>query len=286
MSKFRIPLLAAVTLSLCTLALPVRGDENNEKKGQNQSADAYLALGDSVPFGLDPTIAIDLNKYIGFPKIIGRITEVPVTNASCPFETTGSLQSPGATDPGCKLWPGPLFVAYGVGSQMDFAEKFLQSNRVQLVTLMVGGNDLAQLLYVTCQGNLACAQQLLSGVLSSVGQNLAVAYTRIRATGYKGPIIAVNYYGFNANDLATTGAFQALNQVIATVAGRFGGRVADGFGAFAQVSSRFGGDACKAGLLIKQVGGIVGGACNNHPSLLGQTILAGAVMGALEHDER
>jgi hypothetical protein len=168
---------------------------------------------------------------------------------------------------------------------MDFAVNYLQSHRVQLLTLMIGGNDLAQLLYVTCQGNLGCAQHLLPGVLSSVEQKLEVAYTRIRA-GYKGPIIAVNYYGFNANDLATTSAFQALNQVIATVAGKFGGRVADSFGAFAQASSRFSGDACKARLLIQQVGGIVGGACNNHPSLLGQMVLAGAVMGALEHDER
>lgn len=287
MSNSRIPLVAAVTLSLCALALPVSGDQIEEgKKGENQSSGAYLALGDSIPFGLNPTIAIDLKKYVGFPKIIGDITEAPVTNASCPFETSGSLLSPSATDPGCNLWSGPLFVSYSGGSQIDFAVNFLLSNKVQLVTIMIGGNDLAQLLYGTCQGDLVCAQRLLPGVLSSVGQNLATAYTRIRATGYKGPIVAVNYYALNANDLTTTAAFQALNQVIANVTAVFGGKVADGFGAFASASSSFNGDACKAGLLIKQAGGIVGGTCNNHPSRFGQIVLAGAVMGVLEDDER
>src|ERR1700683_5342264 len=54
----------------------------------------HLALGDSVAFGYVPPQAVpapnysDARSFVGYPEDVARALHIPVSNASCPGETT------------------------------------------------------------------------------------------------------------------------------------------------------------------------------------------------------
>ena len=113
---------------------------------------AYLALGDSVPFGFNPlalttppvfnpTIAAN---FVGYPEVLSKRLQVDVANASCPGETTMHFVSLTGLDDNCGLYRAslPLHVAYA-SSQLDYAVGFLLTHpNTGLVTVMVGADDL------------------------------------------------------------------------------------------------------------------------------------------------
>src|SRR5579862_1464916 len=80
--------------------------QNGPNAGSNNKG--YLALGDSVPFGYNPLVQPpDLSDYFGYPSIISAIIQNSLTNASCPFETTGTFLLGGTTADGvfgCPVW--------------------------------------------------------------------------------------------------------------------------------------------------------------------------------------
>lgn len=265
------------------------------QNGSNAESNGYLALGDSLPFGYNPLIQPpDLSDYFGYPSIISAITQNRLTNASCPFETTGTFLSGGTTADGvfgCPVWRAtsgltkPLFVSYS-GPQIDYATSFLQSHpNTHLLTIQLGGNDLGDL-QLSCGGDPGCELAGLTGTLTQVGMNLGMTVARIRHAGYSGPIVLVNYYAFNYTNVTQTGAFGALAETIALVAAASPNvKVADAFKAFGLVSARFGGDTCAAGLRIKlnSFNPQTGDTCDVHPTFVGHAVLAGAVFAALAH---
>src|SRR6266581_6235747 len=144
-------------LALTLLVAPVfAGNDKNY---------TYLALGDSISFGLDATLlppyATQLptpEQFIGYPEAVAAAEHLleskKEVNASCPGETSGSFLNTASPDFGCNsphfqppLPPIPPFktgiglhTAY-TGSQMDFAESELRTNRhINLVTLGIGAN--------------------------------------------------------------------------------------------------------------------------------------------------
>jgi hypothetical protein len=90
---------------------------------------------------------------------------------------------------------------------------------------------------------------------------------------YQGLLVALTYYSLSYSSPAAEQGTLLLNSVITAVTTAFGGKVADGFGAFEGPSMAFGGDPCAAGLLIK----LPGGTCNIHPSPAGHLLLAQAI---------
>jgi lysophospholipase L1-like esterase len=239
----------------------------------------YLALGDSLAFGFNPTVPVALENYHGYPEFVSAGIHRKVANASCFGESSGSFLSPTAPDLGCHAWKqagNPLFVPYS-GTQMDYAINYLSNNpNPQFVTINIGGNDLA-LLQVGCNFDLACELTGLPGVLGAYGENLLQIFTNIRGqAGYKGPIVLLTYYAFNYADPLQVGAFTALNGIASGIASAFGAKIADGFTAFLVATTPFGGDSCKAGLLVK----FPDGTCDTHPSLAGQELLAETVLEA------
>ena len=261
----------------------------------------YLALGDSVAFGLNPYLLPPIsnqkpspNQFTGYPEIIGQVERLPSSrevNASCPGETSASFLSDTVTDlnpdNGCRSphlqLPAPLppfKTAVGLhtnyaGSQMAFAISQLTSNKgYNLVTLNIGSNDVL-LALALCKGDLACAGPQFPAILNSFAGNLTTILMKIRAV-YSGKLVLVTYY-------APTPEFdslaQGLNQVIVGVGKPFGVEFADGYNAFRLVASLFGGDACKAGLVYR----LPDGTCDVHPTPAGQGLLAGAVELAMHH---
>lgn len=286
----------------------------------NEKNYTYLALGDSVAFGFDPTVLPPFatavpgpDAFTGYPEraadVLKLLKSNKLSNASCPGETSDSFVTFGARDLGCN-WSGPqgqppwkptigLHTNY-TGSQMDFVLNQLKANKhINLVTLSIGGNDLS-IVQKDCELSsngdsgafTECVRRKLffepapgvvlpGELLQAYASNLTQILTRIRAeAGYQGTLILVTYYAPSADPL-TVVAVSALNQTMVAVGTHFNTRIADGFTAF-QVASGPSGDPCQAGLLVK----FPNGTCDIHPSTKGRDILAAAVVTAAgpKHD--
>jgi lysophospholipase L1-like esterase len=264
--------------TLSAAAAPLNGAAGNG---------TYLALGDSVAFGYVPPQAVpapdyfDPSSFVGYPEDVAQALHIPVSNASCPGETTASFYIPGAQSNGCENSPGssvgyrtefPLHVQYA-GTQMLYALRYLATHRdTRLVTINIGANDA-----FLCQETTAdqCASPAeLQAVLKKIQVNLAIIYVLIRDVArYHGPLVALTYYSLSYSDPTQIAGTEALNSAIASVTEKFGGKVADGFAAFEGPSQAAGGSPCAAGLLIK----LPDGTCNIHPSPAGHQLLAQAI---------
>jgi len=256
--------------------------------GSGPAADGtYLALGDSVAFGYVPPQAVpppnyrSANSFAGYPEDVGHALRLGVWNASCPGETTASMLVAGAQSNGCENSLGspagyrtqfPLHVRYQ-GTQMEYALKYLAVHRhTQLVTIDIGANDA-----FLCQETTAdhCASPAeFQALAQEIRTNLTAIYTQIRDVAhYRGLLVALTYYSLSYSSPAAEQGTVLLNSVITSVTAAFGGKAADGFGAFEGPSAHFNGDPCAAGLLIK----LPGGTCNIHPSPAGHVLLAWAI---------
>jgi len=246
---------------------------------------AYLALGDSVPFGFrgnqPPLLYRFPWLFIGYPEIVGHDLRVTELNASCPGETTDSFIDASAQSNGCENSLGspvgyrdafPLHVDYQ-GSQLDFAVQYLRSHpRTRLVTLMVGANDL-----FICQATTAdrCTGSDFGVTVDRVEKNVDTILSTLRDEAhYHHRIVVVSYYSLDYRDPAGTQSVQVLNAALTRAAQANGAEVADGFGAFQQAAAPAGGDTCAAQLLIR----LPNGSCDVHPTRRGHEVLTDAVL--------
>jgi lysophospholipase L1-like esterase len=289
-----------ITLStLALLAAPAfAGNDKNY---------TYLALGDSVPFGLNvlllPPYSTTLptpDQFIGYPEIVASLQTVMELNASCPGETSGSFLNVNSPDYGCNsphVQPPlpvipPFKTSIGLkadykSSQIAFAESQLASHKnINEVTLSIGANDVLLALpqIELCGTDTVCAQKILGPILENYAQNLTVILTRLRKH-YQGKLVLLKYYSpappLDGIALAVNGTMMQVATQMASDP-RFTPVVfADGFAAFQAASAKFGGDACLAGLLI-QLPSPPAPPCDIHPSPTGRDLLAAIVALALQ----
>jgi lysophospholipase L1-like esterase len=254
---------------------------------------AFLALGDSVVFGFieqDGYAYVNPDNFVGYPEIVGRTLGLNTANASCPGETTDGFMSTGGADNGCRPFRHnfPLHIGHvaDTATQLGFATNFLTTHeRTRLVTISLGAND-AFLLQTACiaSPNPNCIQDGLPVVLSRIYANMNTILGNLRATGYRGVLMVVNYYSLDYNDQLQTGFSMAINQVLAAAAAANGAVVADAFAAFQTAATPAGGKTCMAGLL--NGGSPNQWACDVHPSLSGQRLLAKTVESAYQAARR
>ncbi|MGH3320454.1 MAG: SGNH/GDSL hydrolase family protein [Streptosporangiaceae bacterium] len=256
---------------------------------------SYLALGDSIAFGYTPPQVTppqayqDAANFVGYPKDVAVAADVVLTNASCPGETTGSMISPDAISNGCENSPTssvgyrdvyPLHVSYS-DTQLRFAVAFLRSHpHTRLVTIDIGANDA-----FVCQETTPdqCTGSDFVQTLHKISVNLTRIYAALRwRAHYHHALVALTYYPLDYSDPAQVAQAKALNAAIAWPTVVAGGIIADGFRAFQRSSAPFGGDPCKAGLLIP----LPGGGCNVHPTRKGHAVLARAIEAALTRTHR
>ncbi len=243
-----------------------------------KSQPAFLALGDSIAFGYDPTVANPAvaSNFVGYPDALAKCSGTADVNAACPGETSGSFLSASAPDNGCKAWRFgyqlPLHTSYA-GTQASFAFSYIaQHPETKYVTFNMGANDLF-LVQAACNGDPTCIQGALPAALGTYAQNVATIFGGLKAAGFTGKVIAMTTYATNYADPLSVGALTALNNTLSQVAKNFGYPIADGYAAFKAIASKYNGDACKAGLLIK----LPDGTCNIHPSAIGREVLAATV---------
>jgi len=104
----------------------------------------------------------------------------------------------------------------------------------------------------------------------------------LRATGYSGALVVVNYYSPDYTDAFQTAAIGALNQVLAVVASAHGAVVADTFSAIQHAASSpsAAGKTCMTGLLNASPQDQY--LCDKHPSQSGHQLLAEVMEAAVE----
>jgi lysophospholipase L1-like esterase len=244
---------------------------------------AYLALGDSVPFGLignAPSLYPDPDNFVGYPEVLADDLDLRVLNASCPGETTDSFINARAQSNGCTNSLDsdigyrdqfPLHVDYA-GSQLHYAVETLDDGpRVRLVTLQLGANDL-----FVCVSTGQCATPAgLEELSAHVYENLDFILGELREEGeYWGRIAVVTYYALDYTDAVGIAAIQAVNQAMIAAAADNRAVVADGFGAFRARALEAGGSSVAAGLVYPN---------DVHPTAKGHRLLARAVEEAVGH---
>jgi hypothetical protein len=287
-----VALFAVLATSLLA-GLGVRGALAASNRPQE-----YLALGDSVAFGTSPLLdPRNASTFIGFPTPAAAALKESLTNAACPGETSSHFISLTGSDNVCGFYRHnfPLHVAYTT-SQLDFADYFLQTHPQTLtVSFIMGANDLF-VLENSCGGastpaEIQCLLNGLPAMLSRLSANLDMIYGHFRNLDhYHHQIVAVTYYSLNYAEPLGTSIIARVNSVVADRTLAWDGIVADGFGAFNNATSGFGGDSCAAGLLIVTNPSPL--TCNIHPSYSGdgsglspvpsgRDLLAQAVVNAL-----
>lgn len=268
-----------------TGAAALAGAGAHEEKGRTM-----LSLGDSVVFGYitqDGFAYLNPDNFLGYPDVVGDAIRLEATNASCPGETTSGFLSSSGADNGCRAFRAnsPLHVDYN-STQLNFALSYLASHRnTRLVTVSLGAND-GFLLQAACAGDPACIQARLPATLAAIFANMNTILSNLRATGFKGVLMVVNYYSTDYSDAGQTGLTVLLNQTLAAAAAANRAVVADAFTAFQQAASApfAAGKTCRAALLNASPQNQT--QCDVHPSLSGQRLLAKVVEGAYHATKR
>jgi lysophospholipase L1-like esterase len=208
-----------------------------------------------------------------------------VVDAGCPGETTSSFISSTGPDNGCRPYRThfPLHVVYGSAksTQLAFATGFLQHHSdTGLVTINLGANDLF-LLEQECNGDPTCIENGAPQVFATAAANMQTILAGLRATGYNGAIVIVNYYSLDYSNQFVTELTAGLNQAISAPAPAYGAVVADVFSAFqAAVSNPFAaGNTCVGGLLNASNPPTSPPTCDVHPSQSGHKLIAQVIAG-------
>jgi lysophospholipase L1-like esterase len=159
----------------------------------------YIALGDSFAAGYQPNgdtgpDGMFLHGYANqlYDALKANDPTLQLQNLACGGETTSSMISGeevhfagSRSFCGYRSWHGHL----AHGSQLDDVVAFLHAHSqfVSLITIDIGGNDVAQCVYSLDQ---AC----LDDALATVQQNLAVILSALREAAPGVPIVGMNYY--------------------------------------------------------------------------------------------
>lgn len=242
----------------------------------------YLALGDSISFGFIANAGFEYlnpNNFIGFPNYVGQELELNTSNAACPGETSASFLSLSAPDNGCRLYRSlaPLHLSY-TSTQLGFAASFLLLHpETKLVTIGLGADDVL-LLRARCSNEPVCIAKELPQVLAAVQTNLLTILSDLRATGFNGIVVVVNYYSVNYADANETALTAALNQTLRAASTQAGVPVADVFTAFQNAARTAGGHTCNVGLLNASPENQF--SCDIHASQSGHQLIGRTVVQA------
>ncbi len=281
MRKFLAALPLVLTLSAC-------GSDSDSSAVKALQGPHYLALGDSISFGMTPLVElsrenVDSGAFVGYPESIANIFHYNLVNASCPGTSTSSMIDRTAPDNGCHSGIDPMDqwvkVPY-VSSQLSFAVEFLKANAdTKLVTLSLGGNDI---LVIEAACDLTdrpalCKATSIPKLAVTLGKNISTIVKSLKSTGYSGPIVFVTNYARDYKDPIQKLALGLIQTELYALSHFHKFKVVSGYNAFKAASKDFNGDACAAGLLIA----LPEGGCNQHPSVKGRELLAQTVLDAL-----
>jgi len=205
----RRPVLAAVLLLALALAgvLALTAGATSGTK-QMTPRGYYLALGDSMAYGIQPTKVkpgarpsdFDTGYVDVFAARLRKLTPgLRVVNYGCPGESTVTF-----TRGGCPAFADhvKLHDAFR-GSQLDAALSFLRVHPgdVSPITVTLYGNDWLPVLLDTCKGNVVCARKHAPSATRAFASRLTAILRRIRAAAPEAEVIVTGAWNPDPNSL-------------------------------------------------------------------------------------
>lgn len=199
----------------------------------------YLALGDSLTYGIQPDKVDAGVKPSGFDTgfvnvFIRRLRKLApklrLVNYGCPGESTATFVAGG-----CPWIAGgrALHDAFH-GAQLNAAITFLRAHPTEVspITINLGGNDV-QAFSDACKGSFTCARARAPRALRQLATRLGSILHRLRAAAPKANIIVIGLWN---NDLTAPSQsdplYRTVDQTIGRVAAAAGARFADPFPIF------------------------------------------------------
>ena len=200
----------------------------------------YLALGDSIAYGIQPAKVDAGLPPSGFrtgyvnvfaARLRALAPKIQVVNYGCPGESTKTF-----VDGGCPwLAEGRRLHDAFKGTQLGAALVFLRAHRGQVspITLTLWGNDVFEEFAPGCKGDLACIRSHAPAGLARFTSRLASIVGRLRAAAPKAEIILTGAWNFDVEELAQTDPlFRSIDAAIVRVAVAGKARVAKMFPVF------------------------------------------------------
>lgn len=226
--------LVAGTAAFVALALGATASATLRPPGEY-----YLALGDSIAYGIQPGKVNAGLPPSGFDtgyvdvvaaRLRARAPSQQVVNYGCPGESTRSFVAGGCP------WLAESRKLHDPfrGSQLAAALAFLRAHpgQVSPVTLSLWGNDYVEL-WDVCKGDFACVQKRVPRARAQFAARLAAIVRRLRAAAPDADIVVTGIWNFDVANLPTTDPLiRSYDAAIRTVAAREGARFADVFPAF------------------------------------------------------
>jgi lysophospholipase L1-like esterase len=172
--------LAVPATVLGLLTTPASATAGVKAHGYGDTSSYYLALGDSLAYGYQPT-QVTGQGYVDqlYAKLHAENSRLSLTNLGCPSETTGTILHGGIC-----TYPGQQ-------SQLDAALAFLREHRsrVSLITLDIGANDVNP-----CVTDTGVDQACFAQGLATIASNTPQIVSQLRAAAPHAKIVAMTYY--------------------------------------------------------------------------------------------
>lgn len=184
----------------------------------------YLALGDSITYGVQPAkVRAGLSPsgfHTGYVDVFAArlralAPRIRVVNYGCPGESTKTFIAGGCPWLAEKRQLHDAFR----GAQLAAALSFLRAHigQVSPITLTLGGNDLGELADA-CKGSFPCIQRRSQRAFAQFASRLTTILSRLGAAAPKAEIIVTGIWNFNADALGQTDPlFRSFEATIARV---------------------------------------------------------------------
>lgn len=236
LSAVFIALAAILAVPGVAVAAPANASASAAARHVEKPAGYYLALGDSLAAGYQPTTGDDKDGgYVGLVQSVLRHTwrGTELVNLACSGETVVSMIDGGRCD-------------YPEGSQLKAATAFLTSHArtTRLITIDIGANDVQR-----CVGAAGIDTACIAAGMTTVATRLPGVIAALRDGAPKARIVVLNYYnpflaaalqGPAGEELAaqSTQLQSTLNRIIEGAATAHGAVVADIAKSFQSTSTR------------------------------------------------
>ncbi|MEV6711045.1 GDSL-type esterase/lipase family protein [Lentzea sp. NPDC051208] len=233
MPRFALVLTLLLALGACSSTPPTPVPAPTSSSTQPPDEQVHISIGDSYATGFGPN-----GTGESFAQIVARQSGLKLINLACNGATSADL----ASKPAC----GP---DAGGKTQLDAAVDALRTKKAGLVTLVIGGNDLAPC--ALSQQPLECATRTVADIQTNVAGTLTElreAAPDVKIVGLTYPDVFLGAWvnpsfpnGKNLAKLSVT-MFQDFNTRIAAQYARFGAKFADvtsstgGYGALTELT--------------------------------------------------
>jgi lysophospholipase L1-like esterase len=205
----------------------------------------YLALGDSIAYGVQPAKASAGLPPSGFRtgyvdvfggRLRALAPKIKVVNYGCPGESARTF-----INGGCPWLAqrGRLHDDFK-GSQLRAALAFLRAHRGQVspITLTLWGNDVFDEFSPACKGDLVCIRSHASAGLTRFTSRLTSIVGQLRAAAPQAEIILTGAWNFDVEHLTQSDPlFRSIDARIARVAAAGKARVANMYPVFSPVEN-------------------------------------------------